>query len=201
MVERDLAAGVPHPRAQVAPVQLQQLVARDAPQPEEERHRGLPEVVVQVLRRGQVDLLEDVLGRDPPLQPRVEPEGDHAAQPALVPRQQGPQTLAIPDGGPPQQPVRLARILDIGRCHKIIIAAPGDPETAKSKIPARMLVIHRTRRNDLLRIAGRRPPGPKVGRTVQAPLAASLLARPDHTARAKSERPTVSPRPPAAIRP
>ena len=49
--------GRPDPRAQVAPMDLKQLVGGDAAQPEEERHRRLPQVIGKVLSGGQVDLL------------------------------------------------------------------------------------------------------------------------------------------------
>jgi hypothetical protein len=112
-------------------VDLQQLIRGDAAQPQEERHRALTEIVLQAPRGGQVDLLEDIAGVDPPLEPRIQAEGHHAAQPGLVPGQQHPPALAVPIGDAEQEAVRRARILGHGSVHRGIIAPPGLHKTDK----------------------------------------------------------------------
>jgi hypothetical protein len=72
----------------VLPVQDDQPLPRQEPQPEERRHRrrgevlGLPPVDVEER------LLEHVRGVDPPLEAAVHPEPDHPPQPAAVPAEE-----------------------------------------------------------------------------------------------------------------
>jgi hypothetical protein len=109
-VQRHLAAGVAHPRAQVMPVQPQQLLPGEEAQPEEERHRPLGQVLGQAVGGLQVGILDDVGGVDAALQPAVQAQGDHAAQPLAVPFQQRPPALRVPPGRSLEQPVRFVRV-------------------------------------------------------------------------------------------
>ena len=95
-VDRHLAPRVAHLGTQVVAMDLAQLVARDAPQPEEERHRGPPEIGPQVLPGLQVGVLEHVGRIDAPLEPLIQAEGDHAAQPRTAPAHEASQLSASP---------------------------------------------------------------------------------------------------------
>ena len=87
-IQRDLPARVARLGPQVAAVLLQQPLAGEEPQPEEERHRRVVEVLRQPADRIEHRLLDDVGGVDPPLEPPVQPQGDHAAQAVAMPGQQ-----------------------------------------------------------------------------------------------------------------
>ena len=65
-------------------VKRQQLIAYHAAKPQEKGKRRVAEVIVAVLGRGQERFLHDVGGVDPPVEPAVEPERDHAAHARLV---------------------------------------------------------------------------------------------------------------------
>ena len=78
---------------------LQQPLAGQEPEPEEERHRRVLEVLRQPPGGVEVGLLDHVGGVDPALEAAVEPQGDHPPQPVAVPRQQlRPGPLVAPRG-------------------------------------------------------------------------------------------------------
>jgi len=56
----------------VVAMELAELVARDSSEPEEERHRGQPEVGVQILPGFEVRILKHIGGVDSPLEPLIE---------------------------------------------------------------------------------------------------------------------------------
>ena len=87
---------------------VHQPLAGQEPEPEEERHRGVLVVFRQPPGRVEARLLDDVGRVDPPLQPPVEAQGDHATQPLAVPAQQLPQSPLVPAHGLLDQPRRLA---------------------------------------------------------------------------------------------
>ena len=58
----------------------------------------------------QADLLDDVGGVDPPLEPRVEPEGHHPAQPRPVPLQERLPARGVTGGGQSHQFLDIAAI-------------------------------------------------------------------------------------------
>ena len=92
------------------PVQGHQLLAGEEPEPQKERHRGIAQVLGQPGRGLQIRFLDHVRRVDPPLEPPIHPQGDHAAKPISVPRQQRPQDLPIPLRGLLEYSVGLARI-------------------------------------------------------------------------------------------
>ena len=67
---------------------LQQPLAGDVPQPEEERHRRILAILGQPPAGLQHRVLDDVRGVDPPLEPAVEAQRDHAPQAVAMPGQQ-----------------------------------------------------------------------------------------------------------------
>ena len=90
LVERDLPPRVPHLGPEVVPVQVAQLVPGDRAEPEEERDVGLLDIGAEVLPGLEADILDDVGGVDPTLEPRVQPEAHHPAQPRPVPLHAAP---------------------------------------------------------------------------------------------------------------
>ena len=84
LVQRDLAAGIPHGRAQVLAMDPHHPLTGHQPQPEEERHLALGQVVRQLLGDVEIRLLEHVGGIDPPLQPAIEPQPHHLPQPLAI---------------------------------------------------------------------------------------------------------------------
>ena len=113
-VEADLAAGIAAGGPEVPPVLVHQPLAGQEPEPEEERHRGILEILRQPPGRIEARLLEDVGRVDPALQPPVEPQGDHATQPLAMPAQQLSQSSLIPAHGLLDQPARLTPIGTVG---------------------------------------------------------------------------------------
>src|SRR5262249_15016412 len=107
---RHLAPRVAPLGAQVMAMQLAQRVAGDAAEPEEEGDLGPVQVRSQVAPGLEVSLLEDVGGIDAPLQPRIEAEGDHPAQPIAGPPHDGLPTLAVARRREPQELIVLARL-------------------------------------------------------------------------------------------
>ena len=99
-VERDLAAGVAHLGAEVAAVDLGQLLAGQEPQPEEERQLPARAAYSGEPPGGlEVSLLEHVGVVDPARQPAVEPQVDHPLEPVAVLGEQGGTALGIARGG------------------------------------------------------------------------------------------------------
>ncbi len=80
------------------PVQRDQLLAGEEPEPQEERHRRIAQVLGQSNRCFQIRFLDDVRGVDPPLQPPIQPQRNHAAEPISVLSQQIPQTPWVAPG-------------------------------------------------------------------------------------------------------
>ena len=114
LVQRDLAAGIPHGRTQVLAMDPHQPLSGHQPQPEEKRHLTLGQVVRQLLGDIEIRLLEHVGGVNPPLQPAIEPQPHHLPQPFAVSAEQLGQRRA----GRPGRRGRLAvRRQDRARCH------------------------------------------------------------------------------------
>ena len=109
-IEADLAAGVAGRGPQVLPVLVQQPLAGQEPEPEEERHRRVLAVLRQPAGRIEARLLDDIRRVDAPLQPAVEAQGDHAPQPVAVPAQQLPERPLVAPHGLLDQPRRLASV-------------------------------------------------------------------------------------------
>ena len=81
-MQRDLHAGVAGPGAEVEPVEVDQLLAGDQPEPEVERHRlGVAGVVGQPPSSLEVCLLQNIIGVDPAGEPAIEPEPDQPTEP------------------------------------------------------------------------------------------------------------------------
>ena len=77
---------------------LQQPLAGQKPQPEEERHRRVLPVLGQAVAGLEHRLLDDVRGIDPPLEPAVQAQRDHAPQAVAIPGQQlAPRRLVALD--------------------------------------------------------------------------------------------------------
>ena len=106
----DTSARVAHLGTEVVPMELAQLVAGDAPQPEEKGHRGLLEIRLQVPPGFQIRILHDVGGIDAPLEAPIKTECDHAAQPLATLADQGLPAAGIAGGGP-QELIAFARFL------------------------------------------------------------------------------------------
>ena len=104
-VQRDLPPRVAALRTQVAAMLLQQPLAGDVPQPEEERHLRVLAIFGQAAAGFQHRVLDDVRGVDPPLEAAVEAHRDHAPQAVAMPGQQlAPRLLVAPDGAVDQAP-------------------------------------------------------------------------------------------------
>jgi hypothetical protein len=87
VVQRYLSGGVAGLHAQVVPVQYQQLLPDDEPQPEVERHGRVTAIVVVPRPRLDERILDHIRGVDAPLQPAIEPQLHHANQPLAVQRE------------------------------------------------------------------------------------------------------------------
>lgn len=79
-IDGDLSARIPRLGGEMAPVGVAELLRRKPPEPEEERSGRVPEVLPEPLRSLEEDLLEDVRGIDPRLEPGVEADLHHASQ-------------------------------------------------------------------------------------------------------------------------
>ena len=77
---RPFAIDAPAPRDAVLAVLVDQVVARDVPQPEVERHRRLAQILGQAAARLQQDPLDHVAGIDPAADRAVHPHLDHPPQ-------------------------------------------------------------------------------------------------------------------------
>jgi hypothetical protein len=110
VVEPDLPARVADLRPQVAAVQERQSLAHDEPQPEEEGHVGLAKVFGKSGHRLDVGFLDHVGGGDSPLEPAVQAQGDHPAQPLAVAVEQGAPRLRIARRRAVEQPAHLAGV-------------------------------------------------------------------------------------------
>jgi len=80
------------------PVQGHQLLAGEEPEPQKERHRWITQVLGQSRRGFQIGLLDNVRRVDPPLQPSIHPQRNHAPEPISVPYEEGPQSPRITAG-------------------------------------------------------------------------------------------------------
>jgi len=76
-IQRDLAADIPHRRPQVLAMNPHQPLPGHQPQPEEERHFALAQVVRELGSDVEIGFLEHVRGINPPLKPAVQPQPDH----------------------------------------------------------------------------------------------------------------------------
>src|SRR5262249_41802940 len=101
-VERDLAARVAGPHPQVVAMHQRHLLTRPEAEPEEEGHRGVAEIIADLPADVQIDLLDHIGGVDSALQAAVEPESDHAAQPAAIAPEEILQPLRMPLTGSPE---------------------------------------------------------------------------------------------------
>jgi hypothetical protein len=94
----------------VPAVLLQDPLADQEPEPEDEGHRPrLAGVLGQASGGIEERLLDHVGGVDPALQPRVEPQDGHLAQPGPVPLQELPPELLVSVSSPLDQAGDLAR--------------------------------------------------------------------------------------------
>ena len=105
LVQRDLATGIPHRRAQMLAMDPHQPLPGHQPQPEEERHLALGQVMRQLLGDVEIRLLEHVGGIDPPLEPAVEPQPHHLPQPFAVAAEQLGQRGLVALAGAVDQPL------------------------------------------------------------------------------------------------
>ena len=74
-------------------MQLEQLMSRQCPQPEEKLHAGVLKVLRKVSGRLELRLLQHVRGGHSPLQPMVETAANHAAKSVGMLPQQVTQRL------------------------------------------------------------------------------------------------------------
>src|SRR5262249_14923050 len=89
VMDRHFPPGVSHLSTQVVAVKLAQLVAGDAPQPEEKRHLWPAAISPQVLPGRKVRVLQHIGGIDAALEPLIESKGHHAAKPRTALCHQG----------------------------------------------------------------------------------------------------------------
>jgi hypothetical protein len=108
--ERDLVAGGAQLRPEVVPVDVGQLLARQPPQPEEEGQRRVLDILREAPAEFQERLLQDVVGIDPPREPAVETQADHAPQPLPMPAEELGQGVLVARAGAADQVVHLAGI-------------------------------------------------------------------------------------------
>src|SRR4051794_14240082 len=115
------------------PVLVLQALAGEKPEPEEERHRAVLVVFRQPPGRIEARLLDDIGRVNPPLQPPVEAQCDHATQPLAIPAQQLPESPLVPAQGLFDQMRRLAPVgyLSHGRHHIPITGRPAGLVTGK----------------------------------------------------------------------
>src|SRR5262249_25192331 len=109
LIERDLPPRVPHPGPEVVPVQVPELVPRDRAEPEEEWCVGLIDIRTEVPPGLEANILDDVGGVDPALEPRVQAEAHHPAQPRSVPLDQLRPASGVAGGGSLHQGLVIAR--------------------------------------------------------------------------------------------
>ena len=76
-------------------VKLQELLPRDEPNPEEERHVGFLEVLRHPVGNLQKGVLDDIRSIDAPAELPLESEADHAVEPGAVAVEKGPQGLGF----------------------------------------------------------------------------------------------------------
>ena len=106
-MERDLLRGVSHPRPEVAAVDQRQAIADHQAKQQEDRQPGIVEIALHPLRQVEEALLKHVGGIDPPPEPFVDAELDHAMQAIAMPLEQVGQGLAIPGADPLEQTDRF----------------------------------------------------------------------------------------------
>jgi hypothetical protein len=78
----------------------QHLLRNQKAEPEVRRRRGAARELLRTPDGIEITLLDHVRGIDPPLQPGIETEFDHAPQAGAVMFEQGVQRLHIPAGEP-----------------------------------------------------------------------------------------------------
>jgi hypothetical protein len=117
------------------PVLVLQALAGEEPEPEEERHRGVLVVFRQPPGRIETRLLNDIGRGDPPLQPPVEAQCDHATQPLAIPAQELPESPLVPAQGLFDQRRRIAPVgyVSHGRDHIPITGRPAGLGTGKAR--------------------------------------------------------------------
>ena len=116
-------------------MQLAQLVARDAPQPEEERHRGLAHVGSQILPGFQVGILQDVRGINTPLEPLIETKGHHSVQTLTTLAQESVPGTRIALGGLLQELIGFVRFAWHRRNHVFLLRPrPNARSTGKPEV-------------------------------------------------------------------
>jgi hypothetical protein len=95
----------------VVPVQPQQPLPDDEPQPQKQRELRVAQVLLQALGHLDVGLLDHVRGVQPGLQAGIEAHLHHAAQAIAMPGEQGVQGRAVPCPGTLDQVHGLGRVV------------------------------------------------------------------------------------------
>jgi hypothetical protein len=101
--QRHLAVGIAGLRAEVMTMDPAQFMPGEETQPQKKGQFTLAQVLGQLGEGLQVDVLEDVRGIDPALQPDVKAQSDHAAQPVAIAGQQGAPVGLAALGGTGEQ--------------------------------------------------------------------------------------------------
>jgi len=110
-IEGDFPADAANLGAKMVAMQSEQLLAGNKSQPQEERHGGLLQILGPALECFDIRFLDNVGSIDPALQPAVEAQRDHSAQPVAVACQQGTPLLVVAPGGGLEQLIGFGRIL------------------------------------------------------------------------------------------
>ena len=157
-VERDLPPRVAHLGPEVVPVQVAEFVApRCRASQRKNGVLGLTDIRTEVLPGLEVNILDDVGGVDPTLEPRVEPEAHHPAQPRSVPLHQLRPAPGVACGGLLHQGLVIARFYRHLVHHDTLIGAKEARVTATGRKKCRGQVPRP-------RDAGAREPSLLVGR-------------------------------------
>src|SRR5262249_54124271 len=119
---RDPRGGVAGLHPQVLPVHQRQRPTGPEAEPEEERQRGVAEIIADLPADLEIDLLDHIGGVDSALQAAVEPELDHAAQPGAIACEEILQALPMPLTGSPEG-LEFARVVGHGRKSHILLLA------------------------------------------------------------------------------
>jgi hypothetical protein len=128
-------------------VNAQEPLARNQPQPEEERNlRFLPGILGQLLHQVQKRLLEHVRRVHPTLKPPIEPQPDHLPQPFSVAVKQARQRLCVARGRATDQRVFLSRFgikphRDTSAHGKITAPEPRSYTSVEKKPPQQNLRV------------------------------------------------------------
>jgi hypothetical protein len=99
----------------VLPVQGHQPLAGDQPQPQEDRDRGVRDILTGAPSDVEVGLLQDVGGIDPPLEPPIEPQPHDPPQPIATPGEERDQRSLIATLDALEQVIEVAGVGDHGR--------------------------------------------------------------------------------------